>query len=59
MSQIQQNKQMLESKIKEYETQLLKMSCEPETQEILAKFNKNGSAKRGSSQRSCEENMEQ
>ena len=37
---------------------MLKMSSEPETQEILAKFNKNGSAKRGSSQRSCEENME-
>ena len=36
--QIQSNKQALESKIKEYETQLLRISYEPGTQEILAKF---------------------
>mmetsp|Transcript_39035 Transcript_39035/g.51066 ORF Transcript_39035/g.51066 Transcript_39035/m.51066 type:complete len:82 (-) Transcript_39035:395-640(-) len=29
---------MLESKIKEYESQLMRMSSEPESQEILAKF---------------------
>ncbi len=36
--QIQSNKMLLESKIKEYESKLKQISQEPETQEILAKL---------------------
>ena len=40
---------MLESKIKEYESQLMMMSNEPATQQIMAKFTKTrATSKRGS-----------